>query len=122
MMAKLFWMRFSFWVDKKEDTGSSSVFHSSCIEAREELLLTPALGQDGFEKLSVTRDSKILQKTQARQGQGVDYLDCSVQGLCNEIDKIFYRALFLFLFRDRFDINIRLIYILRCIPLFNKKI
>ncbi|WP_129591776.1 hypothetical protein, partial [Holospora curviuscula] len=80
MMAKLFWMRFSFWVDKKEDTGSSSVFHSSCIEAREELLLTPALGQDGFEKVSVTRDIKILQKIQARQGQGVDYIDCSVQG------------------------------------------
>ncbi|WP_104206573.1 hypothetical protein [Holospora curviuscula] len=80
MMAKLFWMRFSFWVDKKEDTGSSSVFHSSCIEAREKLLLSPALGQDGFEKVSVTRDSKILQKTQAHQGQGIDYVECSVQG------------------------------------------
>ncbi|PPE05556.1 hypothetical protein HCUR_00202 [Holospora curviuscula] len=50
------------------------------IEAREKLLLSPALGQDGFEKVSVTRDSKILQKTQARQGQGVDYVECSVQG------------------------------------------
>ncbi|WP_207760846.1 hypothetical protein, partial [Holospora curviuscula] len=50
------------------------------IEAREKLLLTPALRQDGFEKVSVTRDSKILQKTQAHQGQGVDYIDCSVQG------------------------------------------
>ncbi|WP_129591833.1 hypothetical protein, partial [Holospora curviuscula] len=80
MMAKLFWMRFSFWVDKKEDTGSSSVFYPSCIEAREKLLLSPALGQDGFEKVSVTRDSKILQKIQARQGQGVDFVDCSVQG------------------------------------------
>ncbi|WP_129591777.1 hypothetical protein, partial [Holospora curviuscula] len=112
MMAKLFWMRFFFWVDKKEDTGSSSVFHPSLIEgvrvepftdlsqastamtpleglhlslqqggfqgtqfkgqvrieAREELLLSPALGQDGFEKVSVTRDTKILQKTQAHQG------------------------------------------------------
>ncbi|WP_243397255.1 hypothetical protein [Holospora curviuscula] len=124
MMAKLFWMRFFFWVDKKEDMGSSSVFYPSLIEgvrvepftdlsqastamtpleglhlslqqggfqgtqfkgevsieAREKLLLTPALRQDGFEKVSVTRDSKILQKTQAHQGQGVDYLDCSVQG------------------------------------------
>ncbi|WP_165780658.1 hypothetical protein, partial [Holospora curviuscula] len=50
------------------------------IQAREKLLLTPALRQDGFEKVSVTRDSKILQKTQARQGQGVDYIECSVQG------------------------------------------
>ncbi|WP_129591805.1 hypothetical protein, partial [Holospora curviuscula] len=50
------------------------------IQAREKLLLSPALRQDGFEKVSVTRDTKILQKTQAHQGQGVDYLDCSVQG------------------------------------------
>ncbi|WP_165780593.1 hypothetical protein, partial [Holospora curviuscula] len=50
------------------------------IEAREELLLSPALKYDSFEKGSLVKDSRILQKTQAHQGQGVDYLDCSVQG------------------------------------------
>ena len=50
------------------------------IQAQERLLLTPAVRQDSFEKVEVVKDTRILQKTQASQGQGVDYQDCSVQG------------------------------------------
>ena len=50
------------------------------IQARENLVLTPAVRQDHFEKVEVVKDTRILQNTQASQGQGVDYQDCSVEG------------------------------------------
>ena len=50
------------------------------LQASEKLALLAAASTDGYEKREVLKDTKLIQKTQEHQGQGVSYTDCKVEG------------------------------------------